>query len=56
MAVDFAGMKLKNPINTASGTFGFGWQFQNFFDVSRLGAITTKGSAAEPWLVTPSPV
>lgn len=55
MAVDFAGMKLKNPINTASGTFGFGWQFQNFFDVSRLGAITTKGCAAEPWPGNPKP-
>ena len=49
MAVDFAGIKLKNPINTAAGTFGQGWQFTNFMDVSELGAITTKGCAAEPW-------
>ena len=34
MAVDFAGIKLKNPINTAAGTFGQGWQFTNFMDVS----------------------
>ena len=55
MAVDFAGIKLKNPINTASGTFGQGWQFENFIDVSRLGAITTKGCAAEPWPGNPKP-
>ena len=48
MAVDFGGVKMQNPINTAAGTFGYGWQFQNFFDVSKLGAITTKGCAAEP--------
>ena len=55
MAVDFAGISMKNPINTASGTFGFGWQFENFFDVSRLGAITTKGCASEPWPGNPKP-
>ena len=55
MAVDFAGMHLKNPINTAAGTFGQGWQFSNFIDVSELGAITTKGCAAEPWPGNPKP-
>ncbi|OUN89212.1 dihydroorotate dehydrogenase [[Collinsella] massiliensis] len=55
MAVDFAGIPLKNPINTAAGTFGQGWQFQNFMDVSELGAITTKGCAAEPWAGNPKP-
>lgn len=55
MAVDFAGIKLKNPINTAAGTFGQGWQFTNFMDVSKLGAITTKGCAAEPWPGNPKP-
>ena len=55
MAVDFAGIHLKNPINTAAGTFGQGWQFQNFIDVSELGAITTKGCAAEPWPGNPKP-
>lgn len=55
MAVDFGGVKMKNPINTASGTFGYGWQFQNFFDVSELGAITTKGCSAVPWQGNPAP-
>ena len=55
MAVDLGGIKLKNPINTAAGTFGYGWQYENFFDVSELGAITTKGCAAEPWAGNPAP-
>ncbi len=55
MAVDLGGIKMKNPINTASGTYGFGWQFEGFYDVSRLGAITTKGCAAEPWSGNPAP-
>ena len=55
MAVNLGGIEMKNPINTASGTFGYGWQFQNFFDVSELGAITTKGCAAEPWPGNPKP-
>ena len=55
MAVDLGGIKMKNPVNTASGTFGYGWQYQNFFDVSCLGAITTKGCAAEPWSGNPKP-
>ena len=55
MAVDLGGIKMKNPINTASGTYGFGWQFEGFYDVSQLGAITTKGCAAEPWPGNPKP-
>ena len=55
MAVDFGGVKMKNPINTASGTFGYGWQFSELMDVSQLGAITTKGCAAEPWPGNPAP-
>ncbi len=49
LAVNLGGIPMKNPLNTASGTFGFGWQFEGFYDVSCLGAITTKGCAAEPW-------
>lgn len=43
------------PHQHRAGTFGYGWQFQNFFDVSQLGAITTKGCAAEPWPGNPAP-
>ncbi len=55
MSVDLGPIKLKNPINTASGTYGYGWQFEGFYDVSCLGAITTKGCAAEPWPGNPAP-
>lgn len=55
MAVDLGGIKMRNPINTASGTFGFGWQFENLMNVSSLGAITCKGCAAEAWLGNPAP-
>lgn len=49
MAVNVGGIAMKNPLNTASGAFGQGWQFENFIDVSELGAITTKGVAIDPW-------
>lgn len=56
MAVDLGGIKMRNPINTASGTFGNGVQFESFYDVGRtLGAITCKGVSAEPWDGNPAP-
>lgn len=55
MAVDLGGIKMHNPVCTASGTFGFGQQFEGFFDVARLGAITCKGCSAEPWAGNPAP-
>lgn len=55
MSVALGPIELKNPINTASGTFGYGWQYEGFFDVSTLGAITTKGCSAEPWAGNPAP-
>ena len=55
MAVDLGGVRMKNPVCTASGTFGFGWQFEGFFDVARLGAVTCKGVSAKPWPGNPAP-
>lgn len=55
MAVELAGMACKNPIGTASGTFGAGWQFEGFYDVSQLGFISTKGCSFEPWEGNPAP-
>ena len=55
MAVDLGGIRMKNPVNTASGTFGHAWQFEGFYDVARLGAVTCKGVAAEPWPGNPAP-
>lgn len=56
MAVDLGGIKMRNPLNTASGTFGNGVQFEGFYDVgATLGAITCKGVAAVPWEGNPAP-
>ena len=55
MAVDLGGVRMSNPVCTASGTFAFGSVFEDFFDVSRLGAITLKGCSAEPWDGNPAP-
>lgn len=45
--VNIAGVKFKNPIITASGTFGFGKEYANFYDLSSLGGICTKGVTRE---------
>ena len=55
MAVSLGGIEMKNPVNTASGTFGYGWQLEGLADVSALGAITCKGVAAKPWPGNPAP-
>lgn len=55
MAVNLGGIQMKNPVNTGSGTFGSGYQFEPFMDVSALGAITTKGASAVPWPGNPQP-
>ena len=48
ITVEIGKLKLKNPILTASGTFGYGQEFEDFFDPSILGAIITKGITLEP--------
>ena len=49
MSVKLPGLTLKNPVMTASGTFGFGLEYGEFFDVSKLGAIVVKGTTLTPW-------
>ncbi len=49
MEVELCGMTLKNPVMTASGTFGSGEEYAEFVDLNRLGAVVTKGVAAVPW-------
>lgn len=49
MSVSIAGVVLKNPVMTASGTFGSGIEFSRFLDLNRLGAVVTKGVAIRPW-------
>ncbi|MGX8715002.1 MAG: dihydroorotate dehydrogenase [Lachnospiraceae bacterium] len=53
--VSIAGVELKNPVMTASGTFGSGQEFSEFVDLNRLGAVVTKGVADRPWPGNPSP-
>ena len=42
LEVDFAGIKLKNPVTVASGTFGYGREYSDFYDLGRIGAVITK--------------
>ena len=46
--VNLAGIELKNPVTVASGTFGYGREYSQFFDLSKLGAIITKGTSLKP--------
>lgn len=55
MKVTIAGTELKNPVMTASGTFGSGMEYSDFMDLSRLGAVVTKGVANVPWEGNPTP-
>ena len=53
--VNLAGVKFKNPVMTASGTFGSSKEFSEFADLNKLGAVVTKGVANEPWVGNPTP-
>ncbi len=55
MRVEVAGVTLKNPVMTASGTFGSGEEFAEFVDLNKLGAVVTKGVANVPWEGNPTP-
>lgn len=55
LSVNLAGVTLKNPVMTASGTFGSGMEYGEFVDLSRLGAVVTKGVANVPWPGNPTP-
>lgn len=49
LRVNVGGIDMKNPVMTASGTFGYGLEFSRFLDLSRLGAFVTKGISRRPW-------
>jgi dihydroorotate dehydrogenase (subfamily 1) family protein len=53
--VNIAGVILKNPVMTASGTFGSGMEYAEFVDLNGLGAVVTKGVANVPWEGNPTP-
>ena len=46
--INFAGIEIKNPVTVASGTFGYGREYSNFFDLGKLGAVITKGTSLKP--------
>ena len=53
--VTLAGVELKNPVMTASGTFGSGAEYSEFVDLNQLGAVVTKGVSLTPWEGNPAP-
>lgn len=55
LSVNFCGIEMKNPVTVASGTFGSGMEYSDFVDLSKLGAVTTKGVANVPWAGNPTP-
>lgn len=55
MQTTIAGVTFKNPVMTASGTFGSGMEYSEFVDLNQLGAVVTKGVASVPWSGNPTP-
>ncbi len=55
MSVEIAGLKLRNPVMTASGTFGYGQEFAEYVDLERIGAFVTKGLSLKPKAGNPTP-
>lgn len=55
MSIKFAGLTFKNPVMTASGTFGSGIEYSEFVDLNKLGGVVTKGVAIVPWPGNPTP-
>lgn len=55
MAINLAGLKMKNPVTVASGTFGFGLEFADIVPLEKLGAITTKTITIKPRVGNPQP-
>ena len=53
--INIAGVEWKNPITSASGTFGSGIEYSSFVDLNDLGAVTTKGVSSVPWEGNPTP-
>lgn len=55
LSVEVAGIKLRNPVMTASGTFGYGKEFADYLDLEKIGAIITKGLSIRPKAGNPTP-
>ena len=55
MEVNLGGLKMRSPIATASGTFGYGFEYVGAVDYTKLGAATAKGIRLDPWPGNPMP-
>ncbi|MCH5197456.1 MAG: dihydroorotate dehydrogenase [Oscillospiraceae bacterium] len=55
LSVNLCGIELKNPVIPASGTFGFGYEFAEIYDINRLGSISIKGTTKDPRFGNPTP-
>lgn len=55
LSVEICGVKFKNPVIAASGTYGFGREFNEIYDISVIGGVSTKGTTLEPRLGNPVP-
>lgn len=55
LSITLAGLRMKNPVMTASGTFGYGREYEPYFDLNRLGALVTKGISLKPMAGNPPP-
>ena len=55
MHVRFAGIELRNPVIAASGTFGYGIEFEDIVSLDRIGGFVTKGLSREPMAGNPAP-
>ena len=55
LSVNLAGVELKNPIVPASGTFGYGREYAELYDINVLGSFSWKGTTRDPRLGTPQP-
>ena len=49
LSISLAGIPMKNPVMVASGTFGYGPEYADLVDLSKLGAIVVKGISLDPW-------
>ncbi len=55
LEVNVAGIQMKNPVMTGSGTFGYGSEYADFIDLNQLGAVVVKGITSVPWSGNPMP-
>ena len=55
LTTELSGVKLDNPVIPASGTFGFGYEFTDFYDINILGSISFKGTTKDPRYGNPLP-